>query len=66
MNKEKKILDPSLNNLDKQDNYLNCFINDEIKSLQKSIAMQQQTLYKILNLLESLRANTHLGVIGGL
>lgn len=46
--------------------YKNTSIREEIKSLQKSIALQQQTLNKILNLLESLRAITNLRYIGGL
>jgi valyl-tRNA synthetase len=38
---------------------------EELKSVQKSIAMQQQTLNKILNLLKSLGATINLRVNGG-
>lgn len=53
MNKKERIIGP-INKT--KENYINTSIREELKSIQKSIAIQQQIIYKILNLLESLRA----------
>ena len=56
----------SINNIDQHDNYLNNrIIHVEIKSIQRSIAIQQHAVCKILNLLESLRVLINSRVSGG-
>jgi hypothetical protein len=41
-------------------NLINDSFQEELKAIQKSIALQQQTLYKILNLLESLQVTINM------
>ena len=66
MKKEQKYLNPESNNRSTNKLINNPFPFEELKSIQRSNAMQQQTLNKILNLLESLRATTNLRFNGGL
>lgn len=62
MNKKEKIIGSDNNYT--QNTYTNTSLSGELKSIQRSIALQQQTLTKIVNLVESLAALRRLSIGG--